>query len=61
MAKSERVRYISTFRAPTEYEQQVAEARRREALAQALEQQAYQPMEGNVAPIPRAAPLVKAL
>lgn len=61
MAKSERVRYISTFRAPTEYEQQLAEARRREALAQALEQQAYQPMEGNVAPIPRAAPLVKAL
>jgi len=61
MAKSERVRYISTFRAPTEYEQRLAEARRREALAQALEQQAYQPMEGNVAPIPRAAPLVKAL
>ncbi len=61
MAKSERVRYVSTFRAPTEYERQLAEARRREALAQALEQQAYQPMEGNVAPIPRAAPLVKAL
>jgi len=61
MAKSERVRYISTFRAPTEYEQQLAEARRREALAQALEQQAYQPMEGIAAPIPRAAPLVKAL
>jgi hypothetical protein len=61
MVKSERVRYVSTFRAPTEYEQRLAEARRREALAQALEQQAYQPMEGAAAPIPRAAPLVKAL
>jgi len=55
------IKYIETFRAPTEYERQLAEARRRAALAEALAQQEYQPMEGNVAPIPRAAPLVKAL
>jgi hypothetical protein len=39
----------------------MAEARRRQAMAEALAQQEYQPMEGNVAPIPKAAPLVKAL
>lgn len=61
MAQSDRVRYISTFRAPTEYERQLEEARRRAALAEALAQQEYQPMEGVVAPIPKAAPLVKAL
>jgi hypothetical protein len=55
------IKYIETFRAPSEYERQLAEARRRQALAEALEAQAYQPMEGNVAPIPKAAPLVKAL
>jgi hypothetical protein len=54
-------RYVSTFRAPTEYERQLEEARRRAALAEALAQQEYQPMEGAAAPIPRAAPLVKAL
>lgn len=61
MAKSDRVRYVSTFRAPTEYERQLEEARRRAALAEALAQQEYQPMEGVAAPIPKAAPLVKAL
>ncbi len=61
MAQSDRVRYVSTFRAPTEYERQLEEARRRAALAEALAQQEYQPMEGTAAPIPRAAPLVKAL
>jgi hypothetical protein len=61
MAKSDRVRYVSTFRAPTEYERQLEEARRRAALAEALAQQEYQPMEGTAAPIPKAAPLVKAL
>jgi len=60
MAKSN-VRYIETFRAPTEYERQMAEARRRQAMAEALAQQEYQPMEGAAAPIPKAAPLVKAL
>lgn len=60
MAKSDR-RFVSTFRAPTEYERQLEEARRRAALAEALAQQEYQPMEGTAAPIPRAAPLVKAL
>jgi hypothetical protein len=60
MAKSDR-RFVSTFRAPTEYERQLEEARRRAALAEALAQQEYQPIEGTVAPIPRAAPLVKAL
>ncbi len=54
-------RYVSTFRAPTEYERQLEEARRRAALAEALAQQEYQPMEGVAAPIPKAAPLVKAL
>jgi len=54
-------RYVSTFRAPTEYERQLEEARRRAALAEALAQQEYQPMEGTAAPIPKAAPLVKAL
>jgi hypothetical protein len=61
MAKSDRVRYVSTFRAPTEYERQLEEARKRAALAEALAQQEYQPMEGTAAPIPKAAPLVKAL
>ena len=61
MAQSDRVRYVSTFRAPTEYERQLEEARRRAALAEALAQQEYQPMEGVAAPIPKAAPLVKAL
>lgn len=55
------VKYTSSFRAPTEYERQVEEARRRQMLAEALAQQQYTPGEGNTAPIPRAAPLVKAL
>jgi hypothetical protein len=59
MAKQQR--YISTFRAPSEYERQMEEARRRAMLAEALAQQQYEPMEGNTAPIPKAAPLVKAL
>jgi len=61
MAKSDRVRYVSTFRAPTEYELEVERARRQKALAEALAQQEYVPLEGETAPIPRAAPLVKAL
>lgn len=56
-----RPRYVSTFRAPTEYELELERARRQKALAEALAQQEYQPMEGAAAPIPRAAPLVKAL
>lgn len=54
-------RTVSTFRAPTEYELALERARRQKALAEALAQQEYVPMEGEVAPIPRAAPLVKAL
>ena len=54
-------KYVSTFRAPSEYERQLEEARRRAMLAEALAQQEYQPMEGTAAPIPKAAPLVKAL
>ena len=54
-------KYVSTFRAPTEYELEIERARRQKALAEALAQQEYQPIEGGVAPIPRAAPLVKAL
>ena len=56
-----RPRYVPTFRAPTEYELEVERARRQKALAEALAQQEYQPLEGAAAPIPRAAPLVKAL
>lgn len=56
-----RDRYTSTFRAPTEYERQIEEARRRQMLAEALAQQQYEPSESNTAPIPRGAPLVKAL
>lgn len=55
------VKYTSTFRAPSEYERQIEEARRRQMLADVLAQQQYEPSEGNAAPIPRAAPLVKAL
>ena len=55
------VKYTQTFRAPTEYERQLEEARRRAMLAEALAQQQYEPMESNAAPIPKAAPLVKAL
>lgn len=61
MARNDPVRYVSTFRAPSEYERQLEEARRRAMLAEALAQQQYEPQEGAVAPIPRAAPLVKAL
>jgi hypothetical protein len=61
MARNDPVRYVSTFRAPSEYERQLEEARRRAMLAEALAQQQYEPQEGVVAPIPRAAPLVKAL
>jgi len=61
MARNDPVRYVSTFRAPSEYERQLEEARRRAALAETLAQQQYEPQEGVVAPIPRAAPLVKAL
>lgn len=45
----------------SDYERQVAEARRRQALAEALESQAYRPLQGDAAPIPSAAPLVMAL
>ena len=55
------INYMPTFRAASEYERQQAEARRREALAQALEAQAYQPLSGSAAPTPSAAPLVMAL
>lgn len=60
MAKSD-IRYVPAFRAGEEYERQSAEARRRQALAEALESQAYQPLSGSAAPIPSAAPLVMAL
>ena len=60
MAKSD-IRYVPAFRAGEEYERQSAEARRRQALAEALESQAYQPLSGSAAPIPSSAPLVIAL
>jgi len=46
---------------PSEYERQAAEARRRQAMAEALEAQAYRPLSGSDAPTPAAAPLVMAL
>lgn len=55
------IRYISSFAAPTEYERLAAEARRRQAMAEALEAQTYQPISGSAAPTPSAAPLVMAL
>jgi hypothetical protein len=60
MAKSD-IRYVPAFRAGEEYERQSAEARRRQALAEALESQAYRPLSGSDAPTPAAAPLVMAL
>jgi len=55
------VNYVPTFQMPSEYERQVAEARRRQAMAEALEAQAYRPLSGSDAPTPAAAPLVSAL
>ena len=52
---------VRPFRAPTEYELALERARKQKALAEALAQQEYTPMEGVAAPVPRAAPLVKAL
>lgn len=56
-----RPRVIQSFAPMSDYERQVAEARRRQALAEALELQAYRPLQGDAAPIPSAAPLVMAL
>ena len=44
------VNYVPTFQMPSEYERQVAEARRRQAMAEALEAQAYRPLSGSDAP-----------
>ena len=55
------VRYTPTFALPSEYEQQAMEARRRRRMAEMLAQQAYQPQDVGVAPIPSAAPLVQGL
>jgi hypothetical protein len=55
------INYVPTFQMPSEYERQVAEARRRQAMAEALEAQAYRPLSGSDAPTPAAAPLVSAL
>jgi hypothetical protein len=55
------INYVSSFAEPTEYERQMAEARRRQAMAEALELQTYRPLSGSDAPTPSAAPLVMAL
>ena len=52
---------VQTFNAPTAYDQQMVEARRRRRMAEALAQQAYVPQDVGVAPIPAAAPLVQGL
>lgn len=55
-----KIEYVSTFRAPTEYEAAAARARRQRALAEALAQQQYQAQD-ITAPIPSAAPVVQGL
>jgi hypothetical protein len=57
----EKVKQVQVFSLPTEYERQAAEARRREMIAEMLAQQAYDPGQYQGAPIPKAAPVVKAL
>lgn len=57
----EKVKQVQVFSLPTEYERQTAEARRREMMAEMLAQQAYDPGQYQGAPIPKAAPVVKAL
>lgn len=57
----EKVKQVQVFSLPTEYERQAAEARRREMMAEMLAQQAYDPGQYQGAPIPKAAPVVKAL
>jgi hypothetical protein len=52
---------VQTFNAPTAYDQQMVEARRRRRMAEALANQAYTPQDVGVAPIPSAAPLVQGL
>ena len=52
---------VQAFNAPTAYDQQMVEARRRRRMAEALAQQAYVPQDVGVAPIPAAAPLVQGL
>jgi hypothetical protein len=52
---------VQTFNAPTAYDQQMVEARRRRRMAEALANQAYTPQDVGVAPIPAAAPLVQGL
>ena len=61
MDRTDRIRQRQVFREASPYEQAQLEARRQRALAEALAQQAYAPMEGAAAPIPSAAPLVQAL
>lgn len=56
------VNYFQTFRPSSEYETASAEAQRRQALAEALQQQAYQPIEvSNVAPVSYTQGLAKIL
>ena len=61
MDRTDRIRQRQVFREASPYEQAQLEALRQRALAEALAQQAYVPMEGAAAPIPSAAPLVQAL
>jgi hypothetical protein len=56
-----RYKQVQAFNAPTAYDQQMVEARRRRRMAEALAQQAYTPQDVGVAPIPAAAPLVQGL
>jgi hypothetical protein len=56
-----RYKQVQAFNAPTAYDQQMVEARRRRRMAEALANQAYTPQDVGVAPIPAAAPLVQGL
>lgn len=56
------VKYFQTFRPSSEYETAAAEAQRRNALADILQQQAYQPIEmSNAAPVSYTQGLAKML
>jgi hypothetical protein len=56
-----RYKQVQAFNAPTAYDQQMVEARRRRRMAEALANQAYTPQDVGGAPIPAAAPLVQGL
>jgi hypothetical protein len=57
----DRNKRVSTFAQKSAYETALDQARQQQALAEALAQQQYRPLEGGAAPTPSFAPLVMAL